>query len=152
LKKQLVEIARASVAENPNDWLAHCWLGVGFEGSGQTLQAVREYQKAVELSQGDSDPTAQLAHAYAATGRKFEAQKILHEWLRQSETSYVSPYMIATVHASLGQKDKAFEYIERAYKERSPDLTYFLRADLRVDSLRSDPRFQDLMRRMNFPK
>jgi tetratricopeptide (TPR) repeat protein len=150
--KSLVEIARASVAENPNDWLAHDWLGVGFEGSGQTLQAVREYQKAVELSQGDSDPTAQLAHAYAATGRKFEAQKILHEWLRQSETSYVSPYMIATVHASLGQKDKAFEYIERAYKERSPDLTYFLRADLRVDSLRSDPRFQDLMRRMNFPK
>ena len=150
--KSLVEIARAFVAENPNDWLAHNWLGVGFEGSGQTLQAVREYQKAIELSQGDSDPTAQLAHAYAAIGRKFEAQKILHEWLRQSETSYVSPYMIATVHASLGQKDKAFEYIERAYKERSPDLTYFLRADLRVDSLRSDPRFQDLMRRMNFPK
>jgi TolB-like protein/DNA-binding winged helix-turn-helix (wHTH) protein/Tfp pilus assembly protein PilF len=150
--KSLVEIAREFVAENPNEWLAHYWLGVGFEGSGQTLQAVREYQKAVELSQGDSDPTARLAHAYAVTGRKFEAQKILHEWLRQSETSYVSPYMIATVHASLGQKDKAFEYIERAYKERSSDLTYFLRADLRVDSLRSDPRFQDLMRRMNFPK
>jgi TolB-like protein/Flp pilus assembly protein TadD len=150
--KSLVETARAFVAENPNDWLAHNWLGVGFEGSGQTLQAIREYEKAVELSQGDSDPTAQLAHAYAATGRKFEAQKILHEWLRQSETSYVSPYMIATVHASLGQKDKAFEYIERAYRERSPDLTYFLRADLRVDSLRSDPRFQDLMRSMNFPK
>jgi TolB-like protein/DNA-binding winged helix-turn-helix (wHTH) protein/Flp pilus assembly protein TadD len=150
--KSLVEIAREFVAENPNEWLAHHWLGVGYEGSGQTLQAIQEYQKAVELSQGDSDPTAQLAHAYAATGRKFEAQKILHEWLRQSETRYISPYRIATVHASLGQKDKAFEYLERAYKERSPDLTYFLRADLRVDSLRSDPRFQDLMRRMNFPK
>jgi len=150
--KSLVEIAREFVAENPNEWLAHHWLGVGYEGSGQTLQAIQEYQKAVELSQGDSDPTAQLAHAYAAAGRKAEARKFLHEWLRQSETSYVSPYMIAPVHASLGQKDKAFEYIDRAYKERSPDLTYFLRADLRVDSLRTDPRFQDLMRRMNFPK
>jgi tetratricopeptide (TPR) repeat protein len=109
-------------------------------------------RRLVELSQGDSDTVAALAHAYAATGRKAEAQKILREWLRQSESTYVSPYMIATVYAGLGGKDKAFEYLEKAYQERCPDLTYFLRADLRVDSLRSDPRFQDLMRRMNFPK
>jgi tetratricopeptide (TPR) repeat protein len=140
------------VAHNSNEWLAHYWLGVGYEGSGETPQAIPEYQKAVELSQGDSDTTAALAHAYAATGRKADAQKILREWLRQSETSYVSPYMIATVYAGLAGKDKAFEYLEKAYKERSPDLPYFLRADLRIDSLRSDPRFQDLMRRMNFPK
>src|SRR5262249_29261740 len=89
--KALIEIARAFVAQDSTDWIAHNWLGVGYEGSGQTLQAIPEYQKAVELSQGDSDPTAQLAHAYAATGRKAEAQKILHEWLRQSETGYVSP-------------------------------------------------------------
>src|SRR5215470_16795556 len=50
--KSLVEIARAFVAENPNDWLAHIWLGVGYEGSGQTLEAIPEYRKAVELSQG----------------------------------------------------------------------------------------------------
>jgi hypothetical protein len=59
--------------------------------------------------------------------------------------------MIATVYAGLGEKNKAFEYLEKAYQERSSDLPYFLKADLRIDSLRSDPRFQDLMRRMNFP-
>jgi TolB-like protein/DNA-binding winged helix-turn-helix (wHTH) protein/Flp pilus assembly protein TadD len=150
--KALIEVGRAFVAQNSNDWLAHNWLGVGYEGSGQTLQAIPEYQKAVELSQGDSDPTAALAHAYAASGRKAEAQKILREWLRQSETAYVSPYMIAAVYAGLGSKEKAFEYLEKAYQERSSDLSYFLRADLRMDSLRSDPRFQDLVRRMNFPK
>jgi tetratricopeptide (TPR) repeat protein len=150
--KALLETSRAFAAQNSNDWTAHNWLGVGYQGSGQTSQAIPAYQKAVELSQGDSDTIAALAHAYATTGRKAEAQKILHKWLRQSETSYVSPYMIATVYAGLGGKDKAFEYLERAYQERSPDLTYFLRADLRVDSLRSDPRFHDLMRRMNFPK
>jgi TolB-like protein/Tfp pilus assembly protein PilF len=150
--KALIEIGRAFVAHNSNEWLAHYWLGVGYEGSGETPQAIPEYQKAVELSQGDSDTTAALAHAYAATGRKADAQEILHKWLRQSETSYVSPYMIATVYAGLAGKDEAFEYLEKAYKERSPDLPYFLRADLRIDSLRSDPRFQDLMRRMNFPK
>jgi len=71
---------------------------------------------------------------------------------RISETSYASPYMIATVYAGLGEKNKAFEYLDKAYQERSCDLPYFLKADLRIDSLRSDPRFQDLMHRMNFPK
>jgi TolB-like protein/DNA-binding winged helix-turn-helix (wHTH) protein/Flp pilus assembly protein TadD len=149
--KALVETAQAFAAENPNDWLAHYWLGVGFEGSGQTVRAIPAYQKAVELSQGDSDPTAQLAHAYGAIGRKAEARNILQGGLRQSVTGYMSPYMIATVHASLGETDQAFEYLEKAYEERSPDLAYFLRADLRMDHLRSDRRFQDLLRRMNFP-
>jgi hypothetical protein len=60
--------------------------------------------------------------------------------------------MIAPAYASLGDRDKAFEYLDKAYQERSSDLPYFLKVDLRVDSLRSDPHFQDLMRRMNFPK
>ena len=150
--KALIEIDRALVERNANFPLAHYWLGVGYEGSGQTREAIPEYQKATELRQGDSDATAALAHAYATTGRKAEALKILREWQRQSETSYVSPYMIATVHAGLGDKDKAFEFLEKAYQERSPDLPYFLRADLRMDSLRSDPRFQDLVHRMNFPQ
>jgi TolB-like protein/Tfp pilus assembly protein PilF/predicted Ser/Thr protein kinase len=149
--KALIEIGRAFVTQNSNSWLAHYRLAEGYEGSGQTLHAIPEYQKAVELSQGDQDPIAALAHAYAATGRKAEAQKILHQFLRQSETTYVSPYMIATVYAGLGDKGKAFEYLEKAYQERSSDLPYFLKADLRIDSLRSDPRFQDLMHRMNFP-
>lgn len=65
---------------------------------------------------------------------------------------YISPYMIAVIYAGLGKKNTAFEFLEKAYKEKSPDLAYFLRADLRIDSLRSDLRFQDLLHRMNFPK
>jgi len=60
--------------------------------------------------------------------------------------------MIAAVYAGLHRNDEAFELLEKAYKERSPDLTYFLRADLRLDNLRPDPRFDDLVRRMNFPE
>jgi hypothetical protein len=80
-----------------------------------------------------------------------EAQKILREWQRPSQTSYVSPYMIATVYASLGEKDKAFEYLDKAFKEKSSDLSYFLKSDLRIDNLRSDSRFVDLLRRISFP-
>jgi tetratricopeptide (TPR) repeat protein len=148
----VTEAARQSVASDGNSWLAHFLLGVGQEGSGKPREAIAEYQKAVELSQGNSDPMAALGHAYAVTGNRAEAEKILQAWQRQSETIYASPYMIATVYAGLGEKNKAFEHLEQAYQERSSDLPYFLRADLRIDNLRSDPRFQDLMRRMNFPK
>jgi hypothetical protein len=58
--------------------------------------------------------------------------------------------MMGVVYASLGNKDKAFEFLEKAYKEKSPDLAYFLKADLRIDTIRSDRRFQELLRRMNF--
>jgi TolB-like protein/DNA-binding winged helix-turn-helix (wHTH) protein/Flp pilus assembly protein TadD len=150
--KVLTEVCRKYTTAFPNDWLGHYWLGVGLEGSGQALRAIPEYQKAIDLSQGDSDPTASLAHAYAATSQRAEAEKILHQFLQQSETSFVSPYMIATVYAAVGDKDRAFEYLEKAYQIRSTDLPYFLRADLRLDTLRSDPRFRDLLRRMNFPK
>ena len=104
------------------------------------------------MSQGDSDPTAALAHAYAVVGKKAQAEKILNEWLHQSQTRYVSPYMVAAVYAGLGSKNQAFEFLEKAYQERSPDLSYFVRVDPRLDSLRSDPRFQNFVSRMNFPK
>jgi hypothetical protein len=78
-----------------------------------------------------------------AESQRAEAEKILSELQRQAKGAYVSPYMIAVIYSSLGQKDKAFELLEKAYQERSPDIAYFLKADLRLDTLRPDPRFQD---------
>jgi tetratricopeptide (TPR) repeat protein len=83
-----------------------------------------------------------------AMGRKAEAEKILRDLLPESKKDYVFPYMIATIYAGLGDKVRAFEFLEKAYQEKSPDIPYFLKADLRVDALRSDPGFQDLMRRV----
>jgi hypothetical protein len=56
--------------------------------------------------------------------------------------------MIATIYAGLGDKNEAFNFLEKAYQERSPDIPYFLKADLRLDPLRSEPRFRDLVRRV----
>lgn len=147
--KAMIEAGRQCVASDANSWLAHYLLGVGYDGYAQPLEAIPEYQKAVELSGSNQDPAAALAHAYATIGRRAEAKKILREWQRQSQTSYVSPYMISTVYASLGEKDKAFEYLEKAYQEKSSDLSYFLKSDLRIDNIRSDPRFVDWLRRMS---
>ena len=144
----VVEATRRFIAMNPEDWPGHYFLAVGYQGIGQKLGAVSEYKKAVALSNGDTDAVAGLAHAYIVAGQKSEAEKILRDLLRLSKDKYVSTYMIATIYAAFGEKDKAFEFLEKAYQERSPDLPYFLKADLRVDSLRSDSRFHDLLRRV----
>jgi eukaryotic-like serine/threonine-protein kinase len=150
--KSLVEAAQKSVDANGELWPSHYFLAVGYHGSGQLQQAVAEYQRAVDLSQGDSDPTAGLAHAYATLGKRTETEKILAELQQQSKRAYVSPYMIAVIYAGLGQKDKALEFLEKGYEVKAPDIIYFLRADLRLDPLRQDPRFQDLLRRVPFPQ
>jgi hypothetical protein len=85
-------------------------------------------------------------------GRRSEAQKILRDALREPEQGSTkvkfSPYFIATLYASLGDKESAFKFLEKAYQEKSLDISWHLKADLRIDSLRSDPRFQSLLRRV----
>ena len=145
---RLVEASRRGMALNPNEWFEHFYLGVGYEGTGKQAESIAEYQKAVELSGGDQDAIAALAHAYAGVGRRAEAQKMLRDLEQKSGTVYVSPYLIATMYAGLGDKDTAFKFLEKAYQEKSLDLSWYVKADLRVDSLRADPRYESLLRRM----
>jgi hypothetical protein len=77
---------------------------------------------------------------------------LVSEVKRQSRVTYVSPYMIAVIYSGLGHNDNAFQFLEKAYQGRSPDIAYFIKADLRIDTLRSDPRFRDLLRRIGLPK
>ena len=144
----LIESSKRGLISSPDEWTAYSNLGIGYEGMGRMTEAIAAYKKAVELSKGDQDASASLAHAYAAAGRRSEAEKILRDLVQQSKATYVSPYTIATVYAGLGEKDKAFEYLDKAYSERSLDLSWSIKADLRLDNLRSDSRFQDLLRRI----
>lgn len=148
----LVEASRRGVVLKANEWWQHQQLGVGYEGTGKLLEAVSEYQKAVEMSGGDPDCKAALAHTYAVIGRRAEAEKILRDLERKSKSVYVSPYFIATIYAGLGEKNKAFEFLKRAYLERNLDISWSIKADLRIDNLRSDPRFEALLRRVGFPQ
>lgn len=150
--QNLLEASRRGVASIPNEWVEHQFLGIGYEGTGKLPEAITEYQKAVELSNGDQSAKAWLAHAFATTGNRAGAEAILRDLENKAMSSYVSPYILATIYTGLGEKDKAFQYLEKAYKARSLDLSSNLKADLRVNNLRSDPRFQNLARRVQLPQ
>jgi TolB-like protein/DNA-binding winged helix-turn-helix (wHTH) protein/Flp pilus assembly protein TadD len=145
---RLVETGVREAASNPNDWRVHSSLGAGYEGLGQLPEAIAEYQRAVELSNGNFNAMASLGHAYAAIGNKVEAEKILRGLLQRSKQGQASPYLAATIYAGLGNKDKAFELLEAAYHDKSLDVAGVLKPDPRIDNLRSDVRFQNLLRRV----
>jgi len=146
--EHLREWSQVRLASDPNSSDVHSDLGIAYEGTGKLQEAIAEYQKAVELSNGDLDHVSSLAHAYAAIGSRSEAEKILHTIEQKSKEGKASPYLAATIYAGLGQKDKAMELIENAYREKSLDVAWILKPDLRTDNLRSDPRFQNLLRRV----
>jgi serine/threonine protein kinase/Tfp pilus assembly protein PilF len=147
---QVIEQLRETTDLDPNYWLAHGDLGVAYEQQGQFPEAIAELQKAIGLAGIIPEPTAWLARAYAVSGNRAEAQKLLDALKEPSKWTYLSPYNIAMVYAGLGEGDQALAWLERAYQERSYYMSW-LKVDPGVDNLRSDPRFQDLVRRMNFP-
>jgi len=143
----LIEASKRGLLLDPKDWMQHYFLGVGYEGTGKLQEAISEYQKAIEMS-GGSQGVVALAHAYSAVGRKAEAEKILRDLERKSKETSTSPYTMATIYAGLGKNDKAFEFLEKAYSQKSLGLSWSLKSDSLLDSLRPDPRFQGLLRGM----
>ena len=129
---------------------AHRLLGEALGKKGMFEESIAEMEKAVTLSGGSRVYyLAQLAKAYAVSGRTAEALKILDELTKLSQRKYVSPTNFAIVYIGLGKKDPAFDWLEQAYQERSSFLTE-LKMEPMFDSLRSDLRFQNLLERMHF--
>jgi serine/threonine protein kinase/TolB-like protein/Tfp pilus assembly protein PilF len=142
---------RSTLELNAGFYPAHLYLGRAYEQKKLYEQAISEHQKAIALEQGNPLLAAELARAYAAAGKRTEALKIISDLRELSKPTYVPSYQIAQVYTALGDTDRAFAWLEKAYDYRSATL-FMLKVDPRVDRLRSDPRFQDLLRRMNFPK
>ena len=141
---------RKALEMDPNFAVAHWGLGRAYVEKRMFREATAELQKAIVLSGGSAVHLASLGHAYAVAGEKAAARDALSNLKDLSKRANVSPYDIALIHAALGEKDQAFEWLEKAYEQRDSSLI-FLKVDPRLDPLRSDPRFQDLLRRMNFP-
>ncbi len=140
-----IEQLRKAVEMDPNFARAHQYLGRTYVKEGMYEEAAAECQKAWQL---DHTPRTLgfLGYAYAVSGKRGAAQKVIEELKGESKRRYVSPYWIAVVYAGLGDTDGALEWLERLYEERSGFLI-FLKVEPIFDSLRSDPRFTDLLRR-----
>lgn len=124
------------------------WFGLVLEQQGKYAEAIVQFQKDLEASSfRSSHAKANLAHAYAVSGNREAAQKIIVELEEDSKSNYVSSFAIAVIHAGLGDKDQAFVRLEKAYEDRATDLVD-LGVEPRFDNLRSDPRFIDLARRI----
>ena len=123
----------------------HEWLGLVYEQQGRTGEAIEEFQKAINLSQG-IDGVGSLGHAYAVSGKLAEAENTLRKLEELTRHKYVSPFHNALIYAGFGKKEEALKFLEKAYSERSL-APVSLRWDPRLNGLRGDPRFQDFMRR-----
>jgi serine/threonine protein kinase/tetratricopeptide (TPR) repeat protein len=146
---QAIEHYREILKRNPNFISAHRELGYVFAQKGMMAAAIDEELKAVSLSR-DPYTLASLGRVYAIAGKRNEALKVLAELQEQSKRSYVAAFHIAEIYAALDQKEDALRFLEKAYQEHHPYLLW-LRWYPSFDTLRSEPRFQDLVRRMNFP-
>jgi DNA-binding winged helix-turn-helix (wHTH) protein/TolB-like protein/Flp pilus assembly protein TadD len=134
---------------DPNFPRAHYRLGNSYVQNTIYPQAIIEFQKAVRLSGGDPYYTASLGYAYAVSGKAREAREVLAQLKQRSRLQYVPAYALALIYTGLADKDQAFEWFERAVEDRSTSMAY-LRVEPALNSLRSDPRFAALARRINF--
>ncbi|HET8669863.1 MAG TPA: tetratricopeptide repeat protein [Candidatus Saccharimonadales bacterium] len=127
--------------------LAHRYLGLIYEQKGMYAEAISEFHTAESLSGARPLDSGALAHAYAIAGKITEARQILKKVIERSPRVYFPSYDIALIYVGLGEKDLAFDWLERAFEERSPWLIH-LNVDPRFDSVRADPRFRDLVDRL----
>jgi tetratricopeptide (TPR) repeat protein len=144
---QAIEEIEKTLEIDPTFYRGLGWLGLAYQQKGMHEQSIACFQKYRQLD-SSARGLAQLGQAYAAAGKRAEAGKVLEELRRLSPKRVVPPYHVAAIHAALGDSDRAFEWLEKAYEERSEYLIW-IKVHPMMESLRSDPRFQDLLKKMN---
>jgi serine/threonine-protein kinase len=141
-----LEETRRALAMDPNDVWGLMTLGWIYEQKGMYQEALASLRR----SEDTTIRSASLAHVFARSGDRRTAENILGDLLAESKTKYVSTYDIAVAYSGLDNRDKTFDWLNRAYEEHAGYLAFF-GGDPRFQQLRPDRRFQDLLRRMRFP-
>ncbi len=145
---EAIEQCEKSIELDSNFARTHLYLGEIYLQKGMYDEAIVEFQMAEELS-GELWARVMLAHTYAVSGRRNEADMILNHLRSQPGQSNISPFQLAMIYAGLGEKDRAFEWLEKAFEQRDNGLVE-LKVVPMLDSLRSDPRFRDFVQRVGF--
>lgn len=129
---------------------SHSLLAFICSEKGMYEESITHCQKLMSLVPNIPGYMSDVAYFYVMAGRRAEALKILDELKERSKEEYISVY-IALIYVGLGEKDQALKWLEKAYNEHDVSLVW-LKMSPMFDTLRDDPRFQDLLRRMNFPE
>jgi tetratricopeptide (TPR) repeat protein len=132
---------------DPNSGFSHWTLGNAYVNKGMYADAITQYQKSIPLSGDSPDETASLAYAYVLSGQRKEALRIINQLDERSKRSHVSPTVMAFVYGGLGENDRAFTLLDKAYDERDFMLV-LLNVEPIFDPLRSDPRFPVFVKRV----
>src|SRR5579864_2134630 len=131
---QAIENSRKKLELDPEFAHAYFQLGQTYEQRGMYKDAIAQFQKGLDLSGGEPSYLAALGYVYGLSGRRAEAMNVLTQLALLSKHRYVSPYDIAMVHVALGEKDSAFDWLEKALTARSYELVY-LRVDNRMEPM-----------------
>ena len=142
----LAQLQKISELE-PNFWMTHSFAASVYIEKGMFAAAIAESRKERELTGGNTIPFG--AYALAKSGKQAEARTVLEELLKLSAGKYVSPYNIALLYNGLERRDEALTWLEKAYEQRDPKMT-FLKVEPKWNNLRTEPHFIKLMQRMNF--
>jgi serine/threonine protein kinase/tetratricopeptide (TPR) repeat protein len=145
--QQAIEQAQKVLTMDSTYVPAHVLLGRAYAQKGSYDEAMAEFRKALELSEGDTNELAALGYAQAVSRQSAEAHKILGELMKRSQDTYVQPMWIAAIDLGLGENNQAFDWLEKAYGDRSAWLVD-LKVDPFFDPVKSDPRFLNLLRRI----
>ncbi len=144
---QAINQLRTTIDLDPGLWVAHDELGWAYQEQGDLARAIAEFQKARTLEPNVAEPLASLGRGFALSGETAKAKDALDQLRKVSTNIHVTPYNVASVYSALGDKSAALAELEKAYQERSFYLSW-LAVDPQLDSLRGEPAFQDLLRRV----
>jgi DNA-binding winged helix-turn-helix (wHTH) protein/TolB-like protein/Flp pilus assembly protein TadD len=136
---------------NPDFWLAHWWLFQTYTNQKRYDEAFAEAQQMAKLRHENINSFPVVGYLYAVWGKQTEARQVLEEAQRAAKDHYVPSYPIALIYIGLGENDKAFEWFEKAVKDRDNSMI-FLNVERRLDGVRSDPRFAKLVREVGLPQ
>jgi tetratricopeptide (TPR) repeat protein len=135
---------------DPNFAVAHILFGWAYVQTAQWPPAIEQFEKALSLTERSTLALAGLGYGYAASGQTAAAHDVLRQLREKLDRQHVSAYHVAPIALALGDTNQAYEWLERAYRDRSDWLVY-LDVDPWLDALRTEPRFRDLRQRVGLP-
>lgn len=148
---QAAQALMSAIKMNPKFPIAHLWLGRVYQAKEMYDQSIDEYKKMLEGTPLWAVAYAQIGNAYAVSGREAEARAILDSLNSFSKSKYVTSYGVALIYVGLGEKEKAYQWLDKAIEERSHWLVW-LGTDPRWAALKSDPKFLKLLAEVGVPE